>query len=160
MLAAAAFAFSGCSGVGTVGDGTDPIDDSTGELCSAALALAGSFQPTGTGVDEGGSCIPLGVWTFNVTVEDMGDCPDVPTVGEYVYEITEDADGYITTYLADPDNENILAKVSIEGECIGTMEHWSDDGKQMTLLRPYTLEDFSIAGVGEYEIFEESQLFD
>ena len=160
MLAAATLALSACD-PGSVGDGTGPgpnVDGTTNALCEATLLMSGTFAPNGPGVDADGACIPLGTWTVNVAVENMGTCESVPTIGQYVYDVIEDEGGYVATFRADPTSERIFTNISIEGECQGHFEHYSADGKQYTMLKPYTNADFTLGGIGSFEVYAEDQL--
>lgn len=162
---------AGC-GVGDASGGGD-ANGAVGLQCSAELSVTGTFAPTdgmGGGTDpedpeSGWSCVPVGTWTLNVEVADQGDCSEVPVLSQYVYTITEDnqdtgrAD-YITVYQEDPNGEFSYLKVTIEGPCIGNFEHYSSDGKEVTILRPFVDtegENFAIGGTGVFELFAESQ---
>jgi hypothetical protein len=150
-----------CGDLGTVDGGPGTIDEDPGAIgrtCEAELSLVGTFVPVGTGVSPEGDCAPMGDWTLNVEVTSMGDCVDVPAAGEYKYTITEDDDGYDVVYEGDPTNMYTFGKITIEGPCQGSFEHYGTDGLSLTLLKPYTLEDLSILGTGVYETYETSQL--
>jgi hypothetical protein len=160
LLAAATLVVAtGCSDVGSVGDGTPPDDDDVGFNCQAELAITGAFTPDGAGVDAEGSCVPTGTWTLEVTVSDQGDCTEVPATGTYVYTVIEDELGYDVVYTDDPNSDYTFAKVTVEGPCQGSFEHYSADGTQLTLLKPYTETDnVTLAGSGVYEVYPDDQL--
>lgn len=150
-----------CGDLGDVSGGPGVIDEDPGAIgrtCEAELSVSGTFVPVGTGVDADGGCVPMGDWTLNVEVTSAGDCEDVPVAGEYKYTISEDDAGYLVTYEGDPAGMYTFGKITIEGPCQGSFEHYGTDGLSLTLLKPYTLEDFSILGVGTYETYETSQL--
>lgn len=165
-----ALGLAGCLGDASSGG---EANGAVGLQCSADLNVTGTFAPTdgvGGGTDpedpeSGWSCIPVGTWSLNVEVADQGDCSEVPILSQYVYTITEDgmdtgrAD-YVTVYQEDPNGDLSYLKVTIEGPCIGNFEHFSSDGTQVTTLRPFVDTDggdFTIGGVGTYELFAESQ---
>lgn len=139
-------------------------------LCSAELAVTGTFQPSdgaGGGTDpedpdSGWSCIPSGRWTVDVAVVDTGDCDEVPIQDRFTYTITPDTESargdYLTVYDGDPEGQASYTKVTIEGPCIGNFEHFSPDGKEATILRPYvdTEIGFDIAGTGVFELYSKS----
>lgn len=152
---------AGCTDLGTVdGDGGGTGMGTIGLTCEAELGLTGTFEPVGTGLSEDGDCDPVGTWTVRTEVVDQGDCAEVPVATEYVYTVTKDEYGYLVTYSEDPESLYSFTKVTIEGPCQGNFEHYSEDGTQRTLLKPYTTnEDVTVfAGSGYYEVYDEDQL--
>lgn len=162
LVASAALLLGGaaCTDLGTVGDGGGTGMGTIGLTCEAELALTGTFEPVGTGLGEEGDCDPVGTWTVRTEVVDQGDCAEVPVATEYVYTVTKDEYGYLVTYSEDPESLYSFTKVTIEGPCQGNFEHYSEDGTQRTLLKPYTTnEDVTVfAGSGYYEVYDEDQL--
>jgi hypothetical protein len=163
LVACAALLAGGvaCTDLGTVGDdgGDDTGMGTLGLTCEAELSLTGSFEPVGTGLSEDGDCDPVGTWTVRAEVSDPGDCAEVPLEAEYVYTVIRDEYGYLVTYAQDPESLYSFTKVTIEGPCMGNFEHFSEDGTQRTLLKPYTTEDLTaFAGVGAYEVYDGDQL--
>lgn len=151
------------------GDNPDPLDDGENEdpkevVCRAQLAVTGTIELSQAEPADRQGCWPVGTWTIDVTVADPGECDDVPIAEQYVYEIVlsdpnnTDA-GWEYVFPADPDNEYIFLKVTEGGgRCQGSFEHYSDDRKQFTILRPFEESDNVLAGVGEYEFYVEPQL--
>lgn len=159
LACGALLAAAGCTDLGNVGPGMGDDDTAIGLACEAQLAITGTFAPEGTGVSEEGDCDPIGTWTLRVEVEDPGDCAEVPLQPEYVYTVTKDEYGYLVTYQDDPESLYSFTKVTIEGPCQGNFEHYSQDGMERTLLKPYTLDPVTtFAGSGVYEVYDNDQL--
>ncbi|HUH02281.1 MAG TPA: hypothetical protein VML75_09805 [Kofleriaceae bacterium] len=153
-------ASSACNDLGDV-SGPNDIDEDPGAIgrtCEAELSVTGSFVPDGTGLDEEGGCLPMGAWTLNVEVTSTGDCDAVPVAGEYKYTVVEDDAGYEVIYEGDPTSMYTFGKITLEGPCQGSFEHYGTDGLSLTLLKPYTTPELDILGIGTYETYETNQL--
>lgn len=151
-------------GTGDDGSGDDGTENPKPLQCSAELSVTGTIAPDGEPPADRQGCWPIGTWTVNVEVTDPGDCDEVPVESEYVYEVTliDPADpeaGWEYSFPADPDSEFVFMKVTEGGgRCQGGFEHYSADGKQFVLLRPFEDTDNVLAGIGEYELAVNSQL--
>ncbi len=148
----------GCFEIGGGDPPFNPVDPQGGAqdiICEAELSLTGSLAAAATPDD----CIPTGTWTVNVTVADDGGCEDIDIAGTYVYEVTGDQEvGYTYTFPNDPDNENILLKVSSVGaSCQGDFKHYSDDAMTVIVLKPFE-EDLALSGSGTYTVASGPQI--
>jgi hypothetical protein len=141
------------------GPGGDPDLDEEPFACEAELAVTGSLTPPGAPPTAEDGCVPTGLWTVHVALVDQGNCPEVPFLPQYEYEVTGSIDeGYAYTYLGDPTNENVSLKVTQggPGDCEGNFEHHSADGMSLLLLKPFE-RDLAITGAGYYEVYTTPQ---
>lgn len=149
----------------STGDVTDaPVvggDDDEEEfdlLCSAELALTGTFTPEGS-LDPELGCQPAGTWTIQASVSDMGSCDTINFESEYVYTVTVDPDTNEQTIVYQGDSTNVDTKVTANGSaCAGTFRHISADGKELLNIRPYFEDSTEITGKAEYEVYPISQI--
>ncbi len=150
------------------------VDDSPASVgsseptCEAELSVSGSRTVVGENTQDA-TCFPTGVWTLQVSLSDQGTCQNVEFENEYVYDVElitvvdesdgeADPNGFDVVYRGNPDPDTNFLKFSADGGgCSGVFEHWSSDGRTLTLLRPF--EDGStITGSGSYEEFDSAQI--
>jgi hypothetical protein len=126
-------------------------------LCRAELAVTGNLQPPGAPPLAEEGCVPFGTWTVNVEMVDQGECQEVPFYNQYVYEVTPEPNegGYLVVYTAEPMSENVQMKITEggPGDCEGSFEHHSGDGKAILVLKPHE-RDLAITGHAYYEVFQ------
>jgi hypothetical protein len=159
----------GC-GVGDPND-TGPDMNPLGRQCTTTFSTHGSFVPDTanpkpvdpeTGVAAEG-CWPIGVWTFQATI-DTNDCAPAPTLlAQYQFKgtvtLNEDGDPIQAfEYMTDSSVRNIV-KVSEGGSglCEGEVDLYNTDGTQVFLFKPALNADNSIAGDGEFGVFDSNQ---
>ena len=158
--------FTGCQ-VGNAGDDSDPENEipEQGETqlkvaCEAYLTVTGSLAPSGVTPGEEEGCIPDGTWSLQVTVEDVGDCTDIPINAEYVYVVSRDADDLaVMAYQGSDGNAEAdrLIPGSAGGTCRANIEHYSADKLKVVYLQPHE-DDLVISGSGTYELWEEVEV--
>jgi hypothetical protein len=134
----------------------DPDDElEPGILCKTELDVTGTVAKTNPPDPEGG-CDPVGTWTLEVALGDptSTDCTDAPTLGTYVYVVTELPEGgYEYAYPADPASEPYMRVRGAGGDCAGTFTHMSADGLvEHTFSVSET--DGTIVGGGVYQHLE------
>ncbi len=147
-----------------VGCGVGGIQGSGGgnELaCAAPVSITGSFSMEAAQPNEISGCWPIGTWTFTATVG-ASNCPAAPPLAsQYQFRgerdlTSEDPDyTWVYTYLTDPTDTMVRVSVSSGGggECEGSIQLFSADGKTLTLLKPALQEDgVTLTGFGQYEI--------
>jgi hypothetical protein len=131
-----------------------------GVVCEAELDLAGSFAMAAPQPSDVFGCWPTGTWRFRATVK-SSTCATAPTLApEYAFRVSRDADDTeVYEYLTDPAHEFVRIKVTSGGAglCEGGVLIYSDDGKTVLNLRPALMEDATLAGRGEYELYDVDQ---
>jgi len=146
---------SGGGGGGNIDPGGQTIEEIL--LCSATLTVTGSLAPAGEPPAADAGCVPEGIWTLNVAVDDPGDCApeDIAYNAQYQYEITRDADEQLVmTYLGSDSTEKDLFKpASAGGTCRANIEHYAPDGSWWLMLHPFE-DDLVITGSGEFELYD------
>ncbi|MBP6629681.1 MAG: hypothetical protein KBG28_20320 [Kofleriaceae bacterium] len=148
----------GGGGGGGGGGGSGDVDRIT---CSAELGITGTFAVGDPRPAEIMGCWPIGTWTFTATVG-ASNCPAAPPLAsQYQFRgerdlTSEDPDyTWVYTYLTDPTDTMVRVSVSSGGggECEGSIQLFSADGKTLTLLKPALQEDgVTLTGFGQYEI--------
>jgi hypothetical protein len=167
-----------------VGDNDKPELPSTPEprLCSANLAITGTFtvngtvpddvnnttkMPPGDGMPDFTGCWPTGTWQFNLAVTDNTCDPAPVPAADYRFrtDYVNDVGGepqYMYTLVAPALTTPYRLKVSSGGGglCEGLIEIYSADGLQSWNLHP-ALNSFNmsgpLSGVGEYAEWSEPQ---
>lgn len=141
-----------------VPDGKGDLEaDQNGKVCSAYLSLEGTFTESRP-VDplEVKGCWPVGTWTFRAKLE-QNDCAEPPALEpEYSFLVERDEDQVETyKYLTDPEWERVYIKVTSGGGglCEGGLEVFSEDGMKVLNLKASLLEDQTLTGFGEYDVF-------
>ena len=161
LIALMTLGFAACD-VGSGGDGDGDIDNGGTTvdeilLCAATLNVEGSLAPAGDppGPDDG--CVPEGVWTLNVTIDDPGDCADDDIIfnAQYQYEISRDAEEQLVmTYLGeDAGPDDAMKPSSSGGTCRANIEHFAPDGSWWLMLKPFE-DDLVVTGYGEFELYD------
>ena len=124
-----------CSG----DDGAVTHADATPErvaLCTATLALSGTFTPSRT-VDPAAGCQPVGEWAVEAAVSDMGDCTAVHSGSSYSYTATDmvGSDGVpiprtvaVTHNSPATGEDDTLVITGDDGKCTGNFDMILPDG--------------------------------
>lgn len=166
-ILAVVFASAACT-VDSVEEGGVVRNDMIGRVCTMEMSVTGSFvRSKAPPVHEDGTpytgCWPIGTWTFTVAKIDS-DCATTPTpLPQYQFKVDEafDADGLpyqVNTYLTDPSVRNRV-KVSQGGSglCEGELNLFSNDGKEVWIIKPAMFENLSLGGDGEYSLHKDDQ---
>lgn len=157
--------FAAACGVGDPDAGDDTNMNPLGRQCTAEFTTSGTFAPDTAHPQpaDNTGCWPIGVWTFSATVT-SNDCTPAPVLqSKYQFKgemtLNEDGDPVQSfTYMTEPGAKHIV-KVSQGGSglCEGELNIFSDDGKTQWLFKPALNADNSIAGDGEYGVFDTNQ---
>jgi hypothetical protein len=169
--------------IGACGVGDEETSTPDERLCSAELALTGSFtlgmpapdavnnetgQPPGDGMPDFSGCWPAGTWAFTAAIE-SSTCASAPVQPATEYRFTttymqssDGAGGEYSYQLVSPALQagEYRLKVSSGGGglCEGVMELYLDGAKKAWLLHP-ALNVFNqsgpLTGIGEYGEFDE-----
>jgi hypothetical protein len=143
-------------------DPSAPEMQATGRLCTATLAIKGTFMPGAPDPDPGnmGGCWPVGTWTFSAAMG-QSTCMTAPTLeSQYAFTDVRDAENVDTiTYVNNPSDDHVRIKVNAGdgGLCVGIIDIFSADGKGVTTLRPALQSDNSLNGTGEYDLYDSDQ---
>lgn len=160
---------TGCV-VESVDDGTVQMGpDLIGRVCTVQYGVTGSFQqsaPRPVNPEDGTTltgCWPIGVWTFSVQQEQT-DCSSPPsTLGQYQFRVEErlDTDGQpyqVNTYMTDPSvRHRVKVSQGGDGLCVGELNLFSTDGKEVFILKPSLYADNTLGGEGEYSLHKSDQ---
>jgi hypothetical protein len=150
---------AGCD-PGSVGSDTDEI------VCSAPLAITGSFAVGTPKPAEISGCWPIGTWTFAMTVGEH-DCAAAPQpLAQYQIRVdrdlaSEDPDfAWLYTYVTDPDDMNADISVTSGGGglCEAEVMLYANAGKTVWNLHPALQADNSLTGLGDYEEHTQNQI--
>jgi hypothetical protein len=155
----------------TTGDTPNPTNDTRGIQCSATFTVTGTFAASAARpADNLDGCWPVGMWTFNATLMDAGKCSPTPVpLAQYQFQGTLEQDPADPTgpqletfaYLTDPNVRNhIGVNEGGAGSCEGELDLYSDDGKQVWLLKPETdtiNPMTTISGSAEFRIYDTDQ---
>lgn len=169
--------------IGACGVGDEETNTPDERLCSAELAITGTFTmsqpapdvvnndtnlPPGDGMPDVTGCWPTGMWVFSASIEST-TCSTQPMQPATEYRFTttyaQGADGQggeFTHALVAPALEMGQYRLKVTsgggGECEGVMELYLDGAKKAWILHP-ALGVFNtsgpLTGVGEYGEFSE-----
>ncbi|MBL0212934.1 MAG: hypothetical protein IPQ07_03550 [Myxococcales bacterium] len=176
-----------CLGLGALaacGVGDDgPPSTPEPRLCQAHMSLTGSFtlgqappdhvnndtgNAPGDGLPDIMGCWPVGTWAFSVSITD-NTCAVAPTpLAEYKFTTTfvdDPVEPDYTYAVVTPSPATTKSRVSVSSDaagCQGTIELFSEDGKQTWNLQP-SLTAFNtngpLTGSGEYAEWKDAQTY-
>jgi hypothetical protein len=159
---------TGGGGGGGGGGGSGSDGNTLDRVCTAQLAITGTFTPgQAAPLNPDGTtyvgCWPIGTWKFSATVS-MNTCATAPTMlPEYAFV------GSVTTdpqtgdplqnfmYTTDPSAHTIVhVSEASNAQCEGEVDVYSTDGKQIWNMKPW-LATGTITGEGEYSLYNSNQ---
>lgn len=150
------------------GDDGPKVDDMLGRICTVTLKTEGTFaQSKEPPVHDDGTpytgCWPIGTWTFTASIVE-GDCENQPSLlPQYQFKVDEmfDDDGnpyQVNTYMTDPSvRHRVKVSQGGDGLCVGELNLWSADGKEVWILKPSLYADLHLGGEGEYQLYHDDQ---
>ncbi|MEP6863295.1 MAG: hypothetical protein ABJE66_21905 [Deltaproteobacteria bacterium] len=156
------------AGGGGGGGGSGSDNNTLDRICTAQLAITGTFVPgQAAPLNPDGStyegCWPIGTWTFAATVA-MNDCATAPTMlPSYAFVGTVTTDPQTGDplqnfmYTTDPTAHTIVhVSEASNAQCEGEVDVYSTDGKQIWNMKPW-LATGTITGEGEYSLYNSNQ---
>ena len=158
----------GACGVGDEKADTDDRNEQLGIVCNATFTTTGTFaagMPARPAGETG--CWPVGTWTFTAKL-DMNECDQAPSVlASYSFKVDRAVDpdptkdeGYVESYTWLGGTDLKVRKVGVSAladGCQGGIELFSADGTQFWNMRPHLAPDGSLAGFGEYALYDSNQ---
>ena len=160
---------AGGGGGGGGGGGSGSDNNTLDRICTAQLAITGTFtagqaaplNPDGTAYV---GCWPIGTWKFSATVG-TDTCSTPPTMlpsYSFVGTVTTDpqtGDPLQNFMYTTDSTSHVIVHVSeaSNAQCEGEVDVYSADGKQLWNMKPWLNTDKTITGEGEYALYGSDQ---